>query len=410
MPSFAKPRGGSARQVAEGVLVLAIAGAILGVFLARPQQPAEPAINSSRPVSAGPTGPSSSASPSSTPDPTPDGSVVSETATPTISTPTATRTPPTIGSGEWRMMATSPIRAGGDATAAWTGTEFIIWGTDGLLDGAAYDPATDTWRPLPDGPRGPAEYMAAVWTGEVVVSWHGGPPAAPGRSDGGIYNPATDSWSPISPGPLHSDYGQGVAWTGSELLVLSPDMRAAAYDPTTDDWRDLPSPPLPPGAVEADWTGSEWLVLGFGTDPDAAAEVAAFDPESGTWSRLATSPMTEQNLGRDGIWTGQNWLWLAPYESFAYDPVADQWRAVDTSGCLISTDSAIWTGSEVLTRNRAFDPTTGTCFDIPPAPQSVLVSGDPGMAWTGMELLVWGGSSGSGDPTTTDGAAFSPAD
>jgi hypothetical protein len=307
------------------------------------------------------------------------------------------------------MLPASPLEDGGDTTAVWTGSEFIVWGTAGLADGAAYDPATDTWRPLPDGPRGPARYMAAVWTGDVVVAWHGGRPAAPGDPDGGIYDPATDSWSPISPGPLQSEYGRGVAWSGSELLVLSPDMRAAAYDPATGDWRDLPSPPLAPGAVEAEWTGTEWLVLGFGTDPDAAAEVAAFDPESGTWSQLAASPMTTLDEGGGAVWTGESWLWLG-WVSLAYDRVADRWRTVDRGNCPIGTGSAVWTGSVVLDTSGAFKPETGACTVLPPGPYDVLVSENRALAWTGGELLVWGGSSGTGDPTTTDGARFTPAD
>lgn len=314
-----------------------------------------------------------------------------------------------ILAGEWRMLPASPIKDGNFAKGVWTGNEFVVWGTAGLTDGAAYDPATDNWRPLPDGPRGPGESMAAFWTGDVVIAWHGGQQAAPREPDGGIYDPATNSWTPISPGPLDSYYGQGVAWTGSELLVLSRDMRAAAYDPTTDTWRDLPSPPLPPGGVEADWTGTEWLVLGFGTDPDAAAELAAFDPESGTWSQLADSPMTEQNLGREAIWIRDTWLWLG-WESLAYDRAADQWKTIDTGGCPISSGTSVWTGSVVIGSSGAFNPETGACSQLPPGPYDVLVSEDQAVAWTGTELLLWGGSSGTGDTTTTDGARFTPSD
>jgi len=314
-----------------------------------------------------------------------------------------------FGSGEWRELPDAPIQDGGSATAVWTGTEFIVWGTDGLADGAAYDPATDTWRKLPDGPRGPARYMAAVWTGDVAIAWHGGRPAARGEPDGGIYDPVTDSWSPISPGPLQSEYGRGVAWSGSELLVLSPDMRAAAYDPTTDTWRDLPSPPLAPGGVEAEWTGTEWLVLGFGTDSDTAAKVAAFDPESDTWSELAASPMTSSDEGGGAVWTGESWLWLG-WESLAYDRAADQWRTADTAYCPIGTGSAVWTGSVVLGTSGAFDPVTGACTVLPPAPESIRVSAISSMVWTGRKLLLWGTYSGTGDTTTTDGAVFTPAD
>lgn len=407
-----RPRrlGSAVRTGLQAAVVLAVVGIVGGVLLLRPDAllgpAASPAVSNSQV-------PPTAAGDASSPEPTlaPEGTISPPTASPRPPTPLfppPSPTPATLA-GEWRMLPTSPLQDGRRTTAVWTGAEFIVWGTAGLADGAAYDPATDTWRQLPDGPPGPARYMAAAWTGDVVVAWHGGRLRAPSDADGGIYDPATDSWTPISPGPLSSDYGQGVAWTGSELLVLSPDMRATAYDRTTDTWRDLPSPPLAPGAVEADWTGTEWLVLGFGTDPDAAAEVAAFDPQSGTWSRLAASPMTEQDLGRQGMWTGESWLWLG-WESLAYDRATDQWRTVDTGGCPISTSTSVWTGGLVLGSSGAFDPETGACAQLPPAPQSEGLGADPAMAWTGMELLLWGGSSGTGDTTTTDGAVFTPAD
>src|SRR5688572_20581757 len=143
-PSFAEPRGGAARRLAGGALVLLVAGVIVGLLLARPEQPSGPAAVSTPSVSAGSPGPSSDASPSSSPDPTPDGShSIPETPAPTTPTPAAASgTPTTIGSGEWRMLPDAPIQDGRRPTAVWTGEEFIVWGTAGLTDGAAYDPGT----------------------------------------------------------------------------------------------------------------------------------------------------------------------------------------------------------------------------------------------------------------------------
>ena len=310
--------------------------------------------------------------------------------------------------GAWRTLPPSPIGNAEEPTGVWTGTEFLVWGTDGLAEGAAYSPSTNTWRPLPDGPPGPAETLAAVWTGEVVIAWHGGNSGERGSADGGIYDPASDTWTPISPGPLDSAYGQGIGWSGSELFVLSPDMRAAAYDPTTDTWRDLPSPPLAAGAVEADWIGSEWLVLGFGTEPDVPAKLAAFDPNSDRWSQLAESPMTTVHEGKSGAWTGDSWLWLG-WEGFHYDRAADTWSALVTSYCPIGSRTAVWTGSVVLDWSGALDPETGACLTVPPAPPLEGLGDFPAFAWTGAHLLLWGGISGPGDNTSTDGAMFSPS-
>ncbi len=52
----------------------------------------------------------------------------------------------------------------------------LIVGGDFMTDGAGYDPATDTWRPLPDVPirvfgGDDPQLTSAVWTGEELVVW-----------------------------------------------------------------------------------------------------------------------------------------------------------------------------------------------------------------------------------------------
>ncbi len=305
------------------------------------------------------------------------------------------------------MLPNSPIHDGRRTTSVWTGSEFIVWGAAGLADGAAYNPSSNTWRPVRGGPRGPARYMVAVWTGDVVVAWHGGIPSRPLEPEGGVYDPESDTWRSISPGPLNSDYGQGIGWTGTELLVVTPDMQAAAYKPSTNSWRDLPTPPLPPGSVEADWTGTEWLVHAFGTDPDAGGAMAALDPASLTWTELTSSPMRSDNDDRRAVWTGESWLWPSSLESLDYDRAADEWRAPGGAGCGIEA-SAVVSGSLLISPGAAFDLESGACYQFPRPPQMDGLGEIPAFAWTGAEALLWGGTSGTGDPTTTDGVAFRP--
>ena len=80
----------------------------------------------------------------------------------------------------------------------------------------------------------------------------------PAVFDGAAYDPVTDTWRTIADGPVPADGAptqlipQG-AWTGSEFVVWGGwgDPIAAAYDPTTDRWRDLPPGPLEPRAGQA---------------------------------------------------------------------------------------------------------------------------------------------------------------
>ena len=65
----------------------------------------------------------------------------------------------------------------------WTGREVLVWGgsvpnptTDPYAgyprDGAAYDPATRTWRRMPAAPPSPPSLLtaySAVWTGDLAL-------------------------------------------------------------------------------------------------------------------------------------------------------------------------------------------------------------------------------------------------
>src|SRR5438874_1217413 len=63
--------------------------------------------------------------------------------------------------GTWKDMAAAPIAGRSPAARAWTGKELVVWGggfckanpcqfdnVEPLADGAAYDPAADTWRKI----------------------------------------------------------------------------------------------------------------------------------------------------------------------------------------------------------------------------------------------------------------------
>jgi hypothetical protein len=57
--------------------------------------------------------------------------------------------------------------------SVWTGRELIVWGTAVCVnvrprDGAAYDPATDSWRSIAEGPIELTD-ATAVWTGSEMI-------------------------------------------------------------------------------------------------------------------------------------------------------------------------------------------------------------------------------------------------
>ncbi len=83
----------------------------------------------------------------------------------------------------WTALPASPLKARWGQQMVWTGREVLVWG--GFVansspdpyagyprDGAAYDPATNTWRRLPAAPPAPPSLLtaySAVWTGDLAL-------------------------------------------------------------------------------------------------------------------------------------------------------------------------------------------------------------------------------------------------
>lgn len=153
----------------------------------------------------------------------------------------------------WRPLPPAPIgpRA---PLSVWTGEELIVWGTavrggDTPRDGAAYRPATDTWRRIADAPIEVSDAVA-VWTGrEMIVfgaalSRVNNAPATP-TAIGAAYDPATDTWRSLPASQL-SPQASTAAWNGRELIAWDYEAAAEAYDPDRDVWRSLPRVPFHP--------------------------------------------------------------------------------------------------------------------------------------------------------------------
>lgn len=180
-------------------------------------------------------------------------------------------------------------------SAAWTGEEMLVWGggsaSDFFADGAAYNPAKDTWRPIPPAPVAGRVGAATVWTGRELVVWGGG--GGDGHlADGAAYDLVAGTWRVLPPAPISPRGGQSSAWTGQKMLIWGGGDRervndGAAYSPANDKWELLPASPLQPrsnGSVA--WTGERLLLwsgqAGAGSPPESAATGPASRPR---WRR-----------------------------------------------------------------------------------------------------------------------------
>jgi hypothetical protein len=342
----------------------------------------------------------------------------------------------------WRSLPPAPLAFEAGQTSVWTGTEMIVSGLTGagrdgnLLNATeaalAYDPAKRSWRRLAAPPETETFCRrSAIWTGKDMLVW--------GCSLLG-YDPAADHWRVLARPPS----GAGiVVWTGREMIGWGGGCcgdaldRGEAYDPETGLWRALaPSPLAPEQQPLGAWTGHELVLFVSGISavdgkplPSGLARAAAYNPAADSWRRIA--PLPEPRLGATAVWDGREILVVGGRDGngspvgvgLAYNPATNGWRRLPAMETGRVQAVAAWTGSRLLVwggevgrealvasrTGEAFDPSADRWSSLPAAP----IEGrfDPVAAWTGRELIIWGGLgtvAGANPERLADGAAFTP--
>jgi hypothetical protein len=240
----------------------------------------------------------------------------------------------------WRRFARPPtgfISHTADLAPVWTGEEVLVWGGFNIDDtsgkridggrGAAYDPATDRWRRLPRSPLSYRTSAIVAWTGRLLLVI-GGSCGDEGRircQDGAAYDPAANTWTPI-PAPAGGAIAPDAAsaWTGRELIIWSAIENregpprgnvASAYNPLTKRWRTLPPAPITPRRLAAAmWAGDRLLVWGgIRNLPDDKLvypdDGAAYDPSGNRWRPLAKAPVPGRAWPL-AVWAGDRAIFI----------------------------------------------------------------------------------------------------
>lgn len=320
--------------------------------------------------------------------------------------------------------------------------------TERAQDAPATTAPSPGWTTLADGPLAPRMQHLAVAMGPEVLVWGGTPlgegitPVAGGDAslhDGAVLDTRSGAWTEVPAAPLPARGDAIGAWTGEEAIVLtgSDDVGAAAYDPATNTWRELPDPPLANAANamnHATWTGSELVVTGVASEGASDAEgapgdqvmvnqVAIYDPATGAWREGAVPDAPLMSFS-DAVWTGTEVVVVGVAGTSgsseganamrAYDPATDSWRDLGwgmpgTRGGMV----VAWTGDRLfvggggrdgmLTDASLLDPATGAWEVLPAAPIAFSGNDRYGEIWTGSAVLTLGGEDGQAlafDPAT----------
>jgi hypothetical protein len=192
-------------------------------------------------------------------------------------------------SNTWRELPPAPHDPGYRQTAVvWTGSEMIVFGggepdSATAHEGAAYDPAADRWRPIADAPIG-LNLLSAAWTGNEVLVFgsllNDRNIAETETSVGAAYDPATDTWRTLPPSEL-SPQATSAVYAGGRLIAWDYEVHSQEYDPATDAWTEPVEMPMRfsecyPDSVVAGDVVFAWF----------CGQAATLDAEIGDWQRV----------------------------------------------------------------------------------------------------------------------------
>ncbi len=364
-------------------------------------------------------------------------------------------------------MSNGAVHGRSNHCAVWTGTEMIVWG--GIWDdymtrvytnsGGRYNPATDTWVPLPVTDKTPVGRCnaTAVWTGSEMLVWGGYWTDASGvvhlENSGGRFNANSGAWSalPVSGAP-EARTSHTAIWTGKEMIVWGgcqgsefPLASGGRFNPKTGKWKTTTAKnaPVPRERHCAVWTGTEMIVWG-GYRWDGADHVentgGRYDPKKNKWIPTASDASApEARYSAAAVWTGTEMIvfggyvpngfeWDTTQSGGRYTPASNTWQRTNQQNSPpgVGMASCVWTGTEMLvwggeagggtwSTGGRYNPVSDSWVVFPwgrtDLPESRYLHST---VWTGKEMIVWGGYSVDGETGATDGflssgARYAPA-
>lgn len=324
------------------------------------------------------------------------------------------------GGGDWTPAAAGPLSARYAPLLAWTGEEVLVVGghtdapcppnadcqlpDDNARDAAAYDPDSDTWRPVAEPPADLDRYDGhVVVDGDLIVG---------GARAWWRYDADADAWSRV-PG---TDEIGGPEATADGIVYSHAGRRVHTFDPATGEWDRLPADPLTPSLAGASVFATDAGIVLTGVNYEEAApdeptltQADVWDGES--WRRLPRTGM----IGPLYHWTGERlvgteiggadggevngWDHWYPYAG-ALDAATGEWSAIDDVPDYEDVREAAW---RVEAAEGPLLATAGFVYDDRARDWTRLGRPDSDLDWelTGVwadgRLVVVGGADEDGD-------------
>lgn len=332
---------------------------------------------------------------------------------------------------DWRRTAAGPLSARNDAIGVWTGAEVLVFGgtewpvcplcdyaevPPRLLDGAAYDPVSDSWRSIAGLPAEALPTGTALMVGDDMILLTDGPyDTAPGYQLW-RYSLAGDSWTALvgpdgaPPAPRIAEFNdQLVLYSGSDEQGTAPDF---LLDQATGEWSEVPDDPFD-ASYDRQMLDVDGNLVLFAKSIARAADssnppvvlAAALDPRESTWSMLAESSHLTPPVFASGP------LAVAPYRGGADGGETNGWGRTYGYGGIFDLATNTWTdlpggptddgytGGAVGVSAAFFTGVNGAVldmvgnewFDIPPLPNGLSDGYAHTVVAAGPDLFVFGG-------------------
>jgi Kelch motif len=198
-------------------------------------------------------------------------------------------------SKDWRRIPRAPIDGAYGVVLVWTGEDLIAWGGGDRGDertsqGAAYDPTSDTWRRIADAPIG-LNLASGVWTGHEMIVFgsllSGANRAPTPTSVGAAYDPATDTWRELPPSAL-SPQATSAVLVGDQLVAWDYEVHSQEYNPAKDRWSAPLRMPLGFSECYPDSVVVAGLLFAW-----FCGKAALYDAATSAWQRIEGGPLDE---------------------------------------------------------------------------------------------------------------------
>jgi hypothetical protein len=218
------------------------------------------------------------------------------------------------GSDTWTDVPELPLPSVADGVASFAvalaGDRLAVAAddvNDDVVVAAVYDPAEQRWTSAPRPEQLGGQFEGLAWDGDTLALVRTEPGVDPVTVR---WQPGDDGWEVGAAPPLSSRTGVTAAFDGAELALwggtpaggsTGPD--GAIYDLAADDWRAMSSSPLSTREQAAMTWSHGRLVVGGGQTRDRPddflTDLAVYDPSTDTWARLAGPPDGSDAL----LWT-----------------------------------------------------------------------------------------------------------